>query len=411
MPSPASSAGKRGTAATHLALLLGSLTAFAPFSTDMYLSSFPDIARHFGCGLDRVQFSLSTFIAGLALGQLLYGPIIDRYGRRRPLLLGIAVFTLSSGALVFAPGISTFIGLRLLQALGGCAGMIISRAIIRDVFAEREAAHALSLMMMVQGVGPIAAPILGSTLLLVAGWQAIFVFLTALGLACLVFTARGLAESLPPGGRHRQNLRQVGTGFAELFTRRAFIVPTLAGSFTLGGLFAFISGSPFIFMSRFGLSQQGYAWLFGLNALGMTAASQLNRMLLRRHAPRTILIAALGTSLAAATALLAVSGSLHPAILLAPLFLCIAMVPLVGANSVAIAMRDCGELAGSASSVIGALQFGLAGVISALVGILHNGTAYPMSGIILACSLLAFGIQRGYGMVETTPDAECARRR
>jgi len=386
-------AGTRQTTA-HLALLLGALTAFAPFSTDMYLSSFPDIARDFACDLGQVQFSLSTFVFGLALGQLLYGPLIDRFGRRRPLLAGIALFTLSSAGLAFAPGIASFIGLRLLQALGGCAGMIVSRAIIRDVFDERDAAHVLSLMMAVQGVGPIAAPILGSALLRAAGWQAIFVFLCLLGLACLICTARGLDETLPAPARKRLNPREIAVGFGHLLTRRAFMLPTLAGSLALGGLFAFISASPFVFMSRFGLGPQAYAWLFGLNAIGMTAASQLNRMLLRRHAPRAILGGALAVALAAAGLLFAVSGTLRLVILLPPLFVCIAMVPLIGANSVAIAMGACGELAGSASSVIGALQFGVAGVVSALVGMLHNGTAYPMTGLILACALLALVLQR-----------------
>lgn len=369
-------------------LTLAALTAFAPFATDMYLPGFSAIAASLGAEVSDVQLSLSAFFLGLASGQLVYGPLIDRFGRRRPLLAGIALFVAASGLLAVAPDVETFIALRFVQAVGGCAGMIIGRAVIQDLFDTQESARALSLMMVIQGVGPVLAPVLGGYLLLLAGWRAVFVFQVLFGAICMIATFTTVPETLPERARKSQSVRTVATILFGLLRTRAFVVPALASGFALGMLFAFISGSPFVFMELHGASQQAYGWLFALNAVGMIIASQLNRGLLRRLAPGRILRVACGFTVVAATALVAVSEASSLAVLMIPLVACLACIPLIAANGTAVAMSAHGGNAGSASSLIGVLQFGIAGVVSALVGAFHDGTVYPMTIGILACAVL-----------------------
>lgn len=371
----------------RITLLLGLLTAFAPFATDMYLSSFPDIARHFHSDVGRVQLSLSTFIGGLAIGQLLYGPLIDRFGRRLPLLCGIALFAASSLLAIFAPGMASFVGLRALQALGGCAGMVISRAVIQDLFDTQQAARALSLMMLVQGIGPVAAPIAGGYLLAVAPWWSVFAFLTLLALVCYALTFRELPETLAVEKRQRQSLASIAKVFGLQLAEPGFLIPTLASSLTLAAMFAFISGSSFVYMTLHGVPQHLFGWLFGLNTLGMVAASQLNRFLLQRFTPRRLFIAAMLISAVAALALFTQTSAAHLWQLALPLFFCTAPIPVLGANAVAIAMAHSGKNAGSASSIVGVMQFGCAGLSAALVGLLHDGTAWPMTVTMLGCAL------------------------
>lgn len=370
-----------------LILTLGGLSAFAPFATDMYLASFPAIAESLGSTIGEVQYSVSTFFIGLALGQLLYAPIIDRFGRRLPLLLGVALFTVSALFAVFSPDIETFIGLRVLQAVGGCSGMIISRAIIRDLFDTNESARALSMMMMVQGIGPIAAPILGGYLYKFLGWQAVFVFLAIFGCGCLLATLKNVPETLDEP--RSINPSAIAGNFLSLAKDRSFMVPLVSGSFALSTMFAFISGSPFVFMQLYGISAEHYSWLFGMFAGGMLVAAQINTMLLKRFSPGSIFHATLVLLSVVATLLAALSTSENMWLFGLPLFFCIATVPITGANSTALAMAASGKNGGTASSLVGVTQFLAAGLIAGLVGLLHNDTAYPMTLTILAVAAVA----------------------
>lgn len=372
-----------------LTFILGALTSFAPFATDMYLASFSVLAEYFSTGLGQVQLGLSLFFLGLAGGQLIYGPMADRFGRKKPLLLGIGIFIFASLALIVAPNIESFIALRLLQAIGGCSGMIISRTIINDLFAPREVARVLSLMMLVQGLGPITAPILGGYILVFAGWKAIFGFLALFGLACFLATLFGLPESLPQDKRRRQNSSGIVKTFLGLLAQRDFIVPALTGSLAFGGMFAYISGSPFVFMELHGVSQEQYGWLFGLNACGMIMAAQINRYLLIRFSPLQVLIGALSINVAAGVVMLLAAGGISFSLLVALLWICLSVLPLIGANATALGMAAGRKFGGSASAIIGVLQFSLASIVSAMVGVLHNGSSYPMICVILACSLSA----------------------
>ena len=382
---------RRDTGMIGILVILGALSAFAPFATDMYLAGFSDIAITLGTGVDKVQWSLSAFFVGLAVGQLFYGPLVDRFGRRKPLLAGVFVFVLSSVLAVFAPDVETFIGVRFLQAVGGCSGMIISRTIIQDLSNEREAARALSLMMMIQGVGPIIAPVMGSYLLVAAGWHAVFVFLAVFGALCLISAWKYLPETMPVEQRRSQTSGRIIRIFVIMLRRRAFIVPVLSSGFAVSSMFVFICGSPFIFINLYDISKEAYGWLFGANAVGLIFANQLNCWLLRRFSVRSIYIGALFVNVAAGMVLLAVAGTTSLAVLVVPLFICLATVPITGANGVAMAMAMSGRYAGSASSLVGVLQFSIIGAVSTLVGILHNGTVYPMIGLILTCGVLAGG--------------------
>ncbi len=373
----------------RLVVLLGALSIFAPFSTDAYLSAFPAMATDFGTDVGKIQLTLSSFFLGLCLGQLLYGPLIDAFGRRVPLLAGIALFTATSIALPLIPNIDAFIALRLLQAAGGCAGMIVARAVIQDVMDADEAARALSAMMMVQGLGPILAPVLGGYMLLLGGWRSVFVGLAGFGALCLLLTWRSLGETLP---RERRQPLQLGASvstFVALLRMPAFIVPTLVCALAMSVMFAYIAGSPFVLMDLHGVSQQHYGWLFAFNAGGMLLFGQLNLVLLKKMSPPRALAVGLGILLLATSALLLVPDTAGLGWLMAPMFVAIGCTPMVAANATAMAMQAGRAQAGSASSLLGALQFGLATLASALVGILHNGSALPMTTIMLGCAVLS----------------------
>lgn len=370
----------------RLTVILASLSAFAPFATDMYLASFPLLAKSFDTDLGTVQLGLSVFFLGLALGQLFYGPLIDRFGRKPPLLAGIVLFVATSLLIAVAPSIESFIALRFLQAVGGCAGMIASRAIIADLFPEQEAARVLSLIMLVMGLAPIVAPILGGYVIAIAGWQAVFIFLALFGIACLLAVQWGLSETLPIHHRRSEHPVRVLNTWWRLLTTRDFIVPTLTGGLALAAMFAFISGSPSVYMELHGVSQEHYGWLFGINAVGMILAAQLNRVLLSRIGLRVILTMSLAVMVSAAVALVVLPTTASLALLVTLLFVCLANMPLIGANATVLAMTASGLHRGGGSSIIGVLQFGLASLVSAAVGLLHNGTALPMTGAILACA-------------------------
>jgi DHA1 family bicyclomycin/chloramphenicol resistance-like MFS transporter len=372
-----------------LTFILAALTAFAPLSIDMYLASFSGIADTFATDEGRVQLSLSVFFFGLSVGQLIYGPLIDRFGRKPPLIAGLVVFTLASAAIVAAPTVDSFIALRLVQALGGCAGMVVSRAVVADLFDERGSARFLSQMMLVQGLAPIVAPLVGGYILAVAPWQAIFAVLALFGVGCVIAATRGLPETLPPERRHAAGPGGIARAFGRVLADRAFMAPALSGAFAAASLFAFISGSPYVYMQLHGVSQQDYGWLFGFNAFGMILASQVNRLLLRWFTARAVMVGALAFNVAMAAVLVVFAAEASLPLLVGLLWLCLASGPLIGANAMAIAMSRAGEHRGTASSVMGVTQFAVASLASAAVGLLHDGTVYPMVGIILAGGVFA----------------------
>ena len=368
----------------RLAVLLGAVTAFAPFATDMYLGALGEIATDFATDAGAAQLTVSTFFIGMAAGQLFYGPAIDRWGRKTPLLVGTLLFALASAALTIAPDIRSFIVLRFIEAMGGCAGMIIARAIIRDVYDLGEASAMLSQMMLVQGLGPVLAPIIGAQIIAYTSWHWIFVVLAVSGAFWFAVVWWGLPETLPPEVRRATRLRDLLGAFGGLSKRPDFVLPSAVAAASMASIFAFIGGSAFVFMEHFGLSREAYSLVFGANAVCMIAASQINRILVRRVTPGRMVLAATIFATVADLVSLVIAPFAPWTVFVVPLFLALGTAPIIGANAQAIAMSRSGDHAGTASSLIGIVQYSVAGAVIALVGALHDGTALPMAGTIAA---------------------------
>ncbi len=389
--------------AGYLTALLGTLFSFAPFSIDMYLTAFPTIAVDLRTDLGAVQLTLSVFFIGLALGQPLYGPIIDRFGRRGPLLVGMALYSISSLGLAFVTDIRMFIILRFVQAVGGCAGMVIGRAVVQDVFDLKGTAKMFSMMAVVQAIGPIAAPLLGGYVVTYFGWRAIFGILFLLGAGSFAGVLAILPESLPRVRRVPLNPRGVAGAFGSLLRSRKFMVPCLAGGIAGSAMFAFIGGSPFVFMTLYGFSETQYGWLFAAIAVGMGFAGKFGQVLLTRSTPYRLLTAGVG-GIALFGGVLLVStlalGQPPFVVLFIPLVLALANMPSTTANSAAIAMSESGENAGCGSSLVGVAAFGIGGLVIATTGLLDNGTAIPMTGMIFLCGLLGLAVILAGGLLK-----------
>ena len=374
-------------------LILGALSAFAPLAIDFYLPAFPAMALAFGTDEQHVQVTLAAYFLGLSIGQLVYGPIADRFGRRVPLLTGVVLFTVASLACAFAPNLEWLIGARFVQALGGCAGMVISRAIVSDKCDAVGSAKVFSQLMLVMGLAPILAPMLGGLLVNTTGWQSIFLVLTGFSALAAVAVALGLPESMA-ADMPRQPLSGSLRQYGRLFADRVFLGHALTGGIAIAGMFAYIAGSPFVFIKLYGVPAEHFGWLFGTNAAGFILVAQVNARLLAKRGPAFLLARAVWVYLAAGLALLAVSAlhteKLWP--LLIPLFICIASLGCILPNASACAMNGQGARAGSASALLGCLQFSVAAGAASLVGILYDGTAMPMAMVISLCGALVVSV-------------------
>ena len=373
-----------------LALILGALAALGPLTIDMYLPSLPSIERDLGTTASMTQLTLAAYFAGLGIGQLGYGPLTDRFGRKRPLYFGLALYVLASAGCALAPNVQALIALRFLQALGGAAGPVVMRAVVRDLYVGAAAARLLSMLILVMGAAPILAPLLGGFTLTVAGWRTIFVVLTVLGAACLALMATTLPETAKT--RTHIEVRTLARNIRALFGHRSFVAHTLTGAFSQAGMFAYISGSPFVLIELFHVSPQRYGWFFGANAFGFIAASQVNHRLLASRAPGALLArGTVATALCGALLVaLAVSGAGGLPAVAAALFVFLVSLGFIGPNATALAMEEQGARAGLASAVLGSLQFGIAALASSLVGLLNDGSMRPMAGVMAACGAASF---------------------
>jgi MFS transporter, DHA1 family, multidrug resistance protein len=374
----------------RLVLILGALTAFSSMSIDMYLPAFPQISRDLGIPLGTVQLSISAFLFGSAAGQLVYGPAADRWGRRTPLLLGISLYVLSALGCAMLHSGTGLLFWRVVMAVGGGAGMVITRAVVRDLYDTAEAARMFSLLMLIMGAAPILAPIAGGQLLLLTGWRGIFVFLGFFGVVSLCAAALYLPESLPVERRVRRSFAKMAATYGQLLKHRIFVRYAIALGCVAGVNFSYISGSPFVFIELHGVSPQHFGFFFGANACGLIGASQLNRRLLRRFPARRILTTAFGVN-AAAAVLLTVAGVTgmggFPAQVIL-IFVCLCMTGLLYPNVTALAMAPFGETAGSASALLGTIQYSLGATAGAMVGIFHNETAVPMLSAMAVCAIV-----------------------
>ena len=368
----------------RLALLLGALTALGPLSIDMYLPAFPYITRDFKTQEALVQLTLAVFLFGSGICQVIYGPLVDRFGRKRPLLIGCGLFILGALGCAYAQTIEMLIVTRLLQALGGAAGLVVSRAVIRDLFDAPEGAKMFSHLMLVMGVAPIVAPWLGGQFLKFSSWHMIFIFLASFGIFCLFASARFLPETLAKEHRIAGGLTEILRNFGQLLKHRKFLGYVLVTSFNSGILFSYITGSPFVFMELHHLTAQQYGYFFGLNAIGLIGAAQINRFLLIRFLPeKIILMTVIGTALVSGFLLFCSFTNYGGfGLLFSLLFLCLVGIGLSFPNLSAASLEPFGQLAGSASALLGMTQFIIGGISGALIGIFYNRTAIPMSALI-----------------------------
>lgn len=380
-----------GGAYVRLAVILGALTGMGPLAIDMYLPALPTIARELNTSDSAVQISLAVYFIGIACGQAFYGPLSDRWGRKRALYFGLVLFSLSSIGCALARDVGGLIALRFLQALGGCAPLVVPRAIVRDYFDQRGSARMLSVLMLVVGLAPMLAPLIGGQLLVHFGWHSIFWVLAAYGIFWLVIVAFLLPESLPGSRRRRERARDVLTTYLGLLRDRRYTGYVVTGSLIFAGLLAYISGSPFVFIELFHVPPEQYGIFFGVNAIGIVIASQINRWLVSRYDAHDVIRAVLPMSIAAGIILLvdASTGFGGFAGILVPLFFYIASHGFIMPNSTALAMAPHGTVAGSASALLGTVQFVLGASAGALVGALANGTAIPLAAVIAGCGALA----------------------
>ncbi|WP_406348746.1 multidrug effflux MFS transporter [Streptomyces sp. NBC_00144] len=373
-------------------LVLGGLTALPALSMDMYLPALPEVTDALHSPAATVQLTLTACLIGMALGQLVVGPMSDKWGRRRPLLIGMAVYVAATAVCAFAPSVELLIGFRLLQGLAGSAGIVIARAVVRDLYDGLEMARFFSTLMLISGVAPIVAPLIGGQILQITDWRGVFVLLTVVGSLLTLVVWKWLHETLPPERRHTGGVGHALRTMRTLIADRVFTGYLLAGGLAFGALFAYISASPFVVQDIYGASPQMFSLLFGINSVGLVAVGQINGKLL---VGRVSLDKALGFGLMvitlAATALLLMTSGVFGHVGLFPiaagLFVLMSAMGLAMPNTNAQALMRTPHAAGSASALLGSSTFLLGAVASPLVGIAGEATAAPMAVVQLVCGL------------------------
>lgn len=379
-----------GLKRVHFILLMGALTSLIPFTIDMYLPAFPILATVYETNATSVQLSLTACLLGLALGQLITGALSDMQGRRMPLLISLSAYIVASVACIFAPNIYIFVLLRFVQGFAASGGLVISRAIVRDVSSGAELTRLFALLMVVNNLVPLLAPSVGSGVLLFADWRGIFLVLTVLGIVLLLISAFRLKESLPPEKRVPSNLKSTFSNFAGILKNRQFTGYALAQGFLIGGVFAYVSGTPFIYQNIYGASPQAFSLLFGMNGIGLIIGSYAVGRFSHVWSEKRFLETALYGATAAGAVLLAVvllEGPLWAVVI--PIFFFVMSIGVVGTAAFTLAMESQGHVAGSASALLGLLPFILGAATAPLVGIAGENTAVPMGLVIFSMCFIA----------------------
>ncbi|MFJ3660698.1 multidrug effflux MFS transporter [Streptomyces sp. NPDC090119] len=374
--------------------LLGALTATTPLAMDMYLPSLPEVTRTLHAPAATVQLTLTACLAGMALGQLVVGPMSDRWGRRRPLLTGLAVYLVATALCALAPTVETLVAFRLAQGLAGAAGIVIARAVVRDLYDGVAMARFFSTLMLISGVAPIVAPLIGGQILRVTDWRGVFVVLTGIGAVLTALVWLRLPETLPPAERHRGGVKESLRTMRGLLADLPFTGFLLTGGFAFAALFAYVSASPFVVQEVYGASPQTFSLLFGLNSVGLVIAGQINgKLLVGRVRLDRVLGCGLAVIVLAATALLLMATGVFGEVGLAPvaaaLFVLMSAMGFTMPNTQALALLRTRHAAGSASALLGTTSFLIGAVASPLVGIAGEGTAVPMAVVQLAAALVA----------------------
>jgi DHA1 family bicyclomycin/chloramphenicol resistance-like MFS transporter len=370
-------------------VLLAALSAFGPLSMDLYLPALPSLEADLDAGQSAAQLTLTAVSLGLAVGQLVAGPLSDRLGRRGPALVGVGAYAVASLLCALSPGIWLLSGIRLLQGVAGAAGIVLARAIVRDRFDGAESARAFALLASIMGAAPVLAPVLGAQLLRFTDWRGVFVALAVLGLVLLAASLWRLPETLPPDRRTAGGLRAALGSGRVLLSQRAFLAAVLAQGLGFTVLFTYISGSSFVLQSGYGLSAQQFSLVFAGNGIGIVLAGQLSRLLVRRVGARALLRTGLAVEVGGSTLLVAaaVTGWGLP-VVLGALWLVVAANGLVLPNATALAMADTARVAGTASALVGVGQFAIAGVGAPLAGLGPAGQLLPMAVVMVCFAVL-----------------------
>lgn len=371
-------------------LILGALTALGPFTIDLYLPAFPQIEGDLDVSTAAVQLTLTATTLGFALGQLLVGPWSDKVGRRLPLILATSVHVLASIGVAFSPDISWLLAFRVLQGFGAAAGGVVAMATVRDLFGGYPLVRMLSRLALVTGIAPIAAPVIGSQLLLIMPWRGMFGVLAAYGVIIMVLAALFIVETLPPARRVEKGHSTLGERYRSLFTDRIFVGVAIIGGMTFAGLFAYLSASSFLFQDVYGLDPQAYGLLFAANSIGVVIGVQVSSRLAKYFGPAWILAGStavlLGSAIAIVVLELAGAGLLGTVI---PLWLFITACGFGFPCVQVLALTNHGKEAGTAASVLGAMNFGLAGLISPIVGLFGIADAVPMGTVMAITAAVA----------------------
>ncbi|QGH33548.1 Bcr/CflA family efflux MFS transporter [Gracilibacillus salitolerans] len=374
----------------QLAILLGSLSILGPFTIDMYLPSFPTIVAEFQTNASLVQISLTTCLLGLGMGQLIIGPMSDVQGRRKPLLIFLGLYLISSLACAVAPNIYVLIVSRFIQGFAAAGGLVISRAIVRDLYSGRELTKFFATLMLVGNLGPIIAPVMGGAILSFANWNVVFVVLAGVSLVLTLTVSLKLEETLPTEKRIPSNFKQVVGNFGSLLKDREFTGYAFAQGFTIAGIFAYVSGIPFVYQNIYGVSPQVFSLLFGVNGFGLIIGTQIvGRVSIVSE--KTFLKIGLAISNSAAILLLIALLLKAPLVAVAvPIFFLVTSISIIATSSFSLAIETKGHIAGSASALLGVLPFLLGSLAAPLAGIGGEHTAIPMGIVIFFGSFLAF---------------------
>ncbi|MFF5956970.1 multidrug effflux MFS transporter [Streptomyces luteogriseus] len=380
--------------------LLGSLTAVPPLAMDMYLPSLPEVTRSLHAPAATVQLTLTACLAGMALGQLVVGPMSDRWGRRRPLLAGLAVFVVATVLCALAPTVELLVAFRLAQGLAGAAAIVIARAVVRDLYDGMAMARFFSTLMLISGVAPIVAPLIGGQILRVTDWRGVFAVLTVVGVLIGVLVWTRLPETLAPAERHSGGVGEALRSMRGLLADRSFTGYMLTGGFAFAALFAYISASPFVIQEIYGASPQTFSLLFGVNSVGLVVVGQINgKILVGRVSLDRVLGIGLAIVITAATALLLMSLGVFGEVGLVPvaaaLFVLMSAMGITLPNTQALALMRTKHAAGSASALLGTTSFLIGAIASPLVGVAGEDTALPMAVVQLAAALVALACFMG----------------
>ncbi|MCH5596656.1 multidrug effflux MFS transporter [Niabella ginsengisoli] len=383
--------------------ILGLLSAIGPFSIDMYLPGFPDIAKELQTDVSNVSLTLSSFFIGISIGQLLYGPLLDKYGRKKPLYFGLSLYLIASLGCALSTSVTMLIVCRFFQALGGCAGMVASRAMVRDMFDVKDNAKVFSLLMLVIGVSPIIAPTLGGYVSATLGWRYVFGILFLIGSGIFLLCFFKLPESKKPVEGYSLAPKFILQKFGEVFKQPQFVIYTFTSAFTAAGLYAYIAGSPHVFMEIFGTSEKTYGLIFSVVAAALIVATQINAQILRFTSSQKIIPIAITFQCCAGILLLI--GFINnwwgitSSVVFCSIFL--ACQGFTFPNASALALAPFEQNAGSASALIGCIQMAVGTLSSAMVSIFHNETAVPLGFVMAFCAVMAITILlTGKGIVK-----------